>query len=150
VTVFADRIELEPYEFVKGEPLAAKTVLPWPAQPGRPFGASGAVPPRFPAGAALAVARTEQGDLRVTFPSAEAAAASRCYQYELTVVGADGQRVAARYCSENFYQARSRVPARQTCVLRGAELPAEIRRVEVVPVGFCGLRGAPLTGEPSV
>lgn len=151
VTVFADRIELEPYEFVKGEPLAAKTVLPWPARPGRPFcPESGAVPPCFPAGTALAVERTAQGDLRVSFPSAEAAEASRCYQYELTVMGADGQRVAARYCSENFYQARARVPAQQSCVLRGAELPPKIRRVEVVPVGFCGLRGAPLTGEPSV
>jgi hypothetical protein len=108
------------------------------------------VPPCFPAGAALALERTEQGDLRVSFPSAEAAEASRCYQYELTGVGADGQRVAARYCSENFYQARARVPAQQSCVLRGAELPAEIRRVEVVPVGFCGLRGAPLTAERPV
>ena len=171
VSVYDDRVVFARRDFVYGLPLGDDWVLPLPAAEKKPFDFSTrtarSAAPQFPAGAALAVTRTQVAPVpkkkgpkskpgeaaepkpavHLVFPAANAVAQARAYIYEVVAQSKEGEAKTFQVLAQgyNMGPAHDLAKGDSFCTLAAEALPPGPCRFAVLPVSSLGKKGRPLT-----
>ena len=163
VSVYANRMEMERYDFKKFAMTAPTWNVPLPlADSARPYAFSAhsarTPVPQFPSRARLSLftrnTETRGGKWQIVmvagFPCANAVPEARAFDYELRAVLADGSvATRKRFLSPAFHKMKEDEPERMTFWLNVLDLPQDAEyRIEVYPRNCFGVCGKPLVSSP--
>jgi hypothetical protein len=163
VSVFANRMEMERYDFKKFIHTADTWTVPLPlSAANRPYAfapRSKTCPvPQFPSDAELVLTtrntETRAGKYAIVmvanFPNARAVSAARAFDYEIRAVPTDGSKpMVKKFLSPAFHKLKEDEPARMTFWFNVLDLPQDREyRIEVYPRNCFGVCGKPLVSAP--
>ena len=163
VTVFANRMEMERYDFKKFMHTADTWTVPLPLSAANgPYAfapRSKTYPvPQFPNDAELVLTtrntETRAGKYAIVmvadFPNASAVSAARAFDYEIRAVPTDGSKpMVKKFLSPAFHKLKVDEPARMTFWFNVLDLPQDREyRIEVYPRNCFGVYGKPLVSAP--
>ena len=162
VNVYEDRIVFEKREFMSGLQLCEDWVVERPARPlSFSVRAKAAKPAQFPAGATLAVSRTEAKTrgakgfvdpktvpaVKFDFPAA--IAGGRVAEYEIAAENAGGTLYTTRICAKGglYPEKHRKFAAPVTAMVPASVLPEGAVLFRVTPLDSFGNRGVPLEAQ---